>query len=502
LQGALLWLFGIGVATTLVAVVLAAGLSSAGGTAAVSNDVVRQLLAAFDAAPWSWLGQATLLVSALALVSTVGERIARRRGAVQRVSLGAPAGAGGHREAIAEVNRRISALVEGPKPNVVAAFDELVRGAISVAASDIHVSPTPQGLKLTYRVQGTLYEVSQLDVSLSAPLATRIKVLARLDTYVRGTPQDGRLVMSLERGSIEARVSTLPTEIGERVVLRLVRGSRAAPDIEALGFDPVVLDGIRELLARPQGLFFVTGPVGSGKTTTLYAALQHVARTRGRTTTLVTLEDPIELELPFATQTQMHRRSGMTFASVLRSVLRQDPNVLMVGEIRDRETAEIAMQAGLTGHLFLTTVHGESAAGPFTRLVDMGIEPFVLASATVGCLSQRLARTLCTACRRERPAEAVHVDRFAKHGIILPPGRYYEPVGCDFCEGTGFTGRVPIAELLIVDPQIRQAVHARKTANEIYELAVAEGMSPLLRDGLSRALAGETSLGEVLRVAG
>jgi len=286
------------------------------------------------------------------------------------------------------------------------------------------------------------------------------------------------------------------------VVLRLVRGSRAVPDVESLSFSDEVLGGLTDLVGRPQGLLFVTGPVGSGKTTTLYAALKQISRLRGRTTTMVTLEDPIELELPFATQTQMHPKAGMTFAGTLRSVLRQDPNVLMVGEIRDRETAEIAMQAGLTGHLILTTVHGQSAAGVFARLVEMDIEPFILASATLGCLSQRLVRTLCTACRREAKPDGIVVDRFAQAGIVLPEGVYYEHVGCDFCEGQGFTGRLPIAELLIVNEPVRKVITARKPTSELHQVAMAEGMTPLLRDGLARAQRGETSLMEVLRVAG
>jgi general secretion pathway protein E len=202
----------------------------------------------------------------------------------------------------------------------------------------------------------------------------------------------------------------------------LVRGGRSVPDVESLGFSDEVLSGLTAILAKPQGLLFVTGPVGSGKTTTQYAALRHIAGTRGKTTTLVTLEDPIELELPFATQTQMHPKAGMTFAGTLRSVLRQDPNVLMLGEIRDRETAEIAMQAGLTGHLILTTVHGQSAAGVFARLIEMNIEPFMLASATVGSLSQRLVRTLCTACRREAKPEQLVIERFTQVGVVIPAG--------------------------------------------------------------------------------
>jgi general secretion pathway protein E len=219
-------------------------------------------------------------------------------------------------------------------------------------------------------------------------------------------------------------------------------------------------------------------------------------------TTLVTLEDPVELELSFATQTQINSRNGMNFASALRSVLRQDPNVLMVGEIRDKETAEIAMQASLTGHLILTTVHGDSAASPFPRLIDMKIEPFILASATIGALSQRLVRTLCVACRKQQPPEPMHVDQLARHGVTLPEGTYFVPVGCEFCEGQGYTGRAPIGELLVMNEALRNAVNQGKTLTDVHNLAIALGMTPLLQDGVSRAAAGETSLTEVLRVVG
>ncbi len=463
-------------------------------------EIVRQFWAVFAGGAWGWLLRVTLAAAGIALILTLADFVLgiepkRVRADFEGLS------AANVQEAIAEVRRRLAATTH-EAPDVVAAFNELVRGAVKVSASDIHVSPTPDALKLTYRVHGTLHEVALLDPAVQAPLVTRVKVLARLDTYVKNAPQDGRLVMELDEGSIEARVSTLPTEGGERVVLRLVRGSRAVPDLDSLGFSEEVAAGMVDLVSRPQGLLFVTGPVGSGKTTTLYASLKQISRSRGRTTTLVTLEDPIELELPFATQTQMHPKAGMTFAGTLRSVLRQDPNVLMVGEIRDQETAEIAMQAGLTGHLILTTVHGQSAAGVFARLIEMGIEPFILSSATLGCLSQRLVRTLCTACRREAAPDAMVRERFSSAGIVIPAGVYYEHVGCDFCEGQGFTGRLPIAELMLLNEPIRRAIHARQPTNELHQVAMSEGMTPLLRDGLSRAQRGETSLMEVLRVAG
>lgn len=472
---------------------------------ALDLDGIRDALGvslarAFGEQPWSYLplaaGVGVIAASALTIADWALTRPAPRKSV--KVRSGDVAGL---REVLRDVASRVEEVTQYP-PNVVQAWEELVRAAVRLEASDIHVSPTPEAIKITYRVHGDLHDVVALQNDLLAPLVTRLKVLARLDTTIRTTPQDGRVAMMIDGASIEARVSTLPTESGERLVLRLVRGGRAVPDVAELGFSDLVHRSVVDLLGRPQGLLFVTGPVGSGKTTTLYAGLKHIMATRGKTTTCVTLEDPIELELPFATQTQINPRTGMTFAGTLRSVLRQDPNVLMVGEIRDRETADIAMQAGLTGHVILTTIHGQSAAGAFARLVEMGVEPFILTSATLGCLSQRLVRTLCTACRRPGDVPASVLERFQQAGIVVPEGTYYEPVGCQFCEGQGFAGRLPIAELLVVTDQLRKVVNERRPTGDIERIAIADGMTPLLRHGLQRAQAGETSLLEVLRVAG
>lgn len=456
----------------------------------------------FLEAGWRWacwlLGGSVLVALSLGGVTLWLDRPRRQAG-----SLRAPAGNQRNRaEWIAEIGQRILRDLSGSEPSVVVAFEDIVRGALELGASDIHFSPTSETLRITYRVGGVLYEAASLDVRWCQPFSTRIKVLSGLETHVRQRPQDGRLTMQLEGVTVEARVSSLPTEVGERLVLRIVRGTRGVPDLAALGLSAQTHSGLVEVLARPQGLIFVTGPVGSGKTTTLYSALKHVVDTRGRLTSVVTLEDPIELELPFATQTQMHSRAGRNFAGTLRSVLRQDPNVLMIGEIRDRETAEIATQAGLTGHLILTTLHADGAAGPFSRLAEMQIEPFLVASATVGCLSQRLVRTLCAVCaREEEPVPAVR-ERYAALGAPLPEARYCVPVGCDVCAGEGFEGRAPISELLIMRPELRQAVIDCKPTSELFEAARRYGLTPLLQDGLARAVQGQTSLSEVLRVTG
>jgi general secretion pathway protein E len=452
----------------------------------------------------AWRGACwSLGASALVALTLTGTRLWLDRPRRLRGSVRAPDGSQRNRaQWIAEVGQRITRNLSASEPSVVRAFEDVVRGALEVGASDIHFSPTPETLRITYRVGGVLYEAAALDLRWSPPFSTRIKVLSGLETHVRQRPQDGRLTMQLDGVTVEARVSSLPTEAGERLVLRIVRGTRGVPELASLGLSEQTSQGLVEALTRPQGLLFVTGPVGSGKTTTLYAALKHVVDARGRLTSVVTLEDPIELELPFATQTQMHARAGRTFASTLRSVLRQDPNVLMIGEIRDRETAEIATQAGLTGHLILTTLHADGAAGPFSRLAEMQIEPFLVASATIGCLSQRLVRTLCPLCAREEAPDAALRQRYAALGAPLPDVPFHVPVGCEACSGEGFAGRTPISELLIMRPELRQAVIDCKPTSVLFEAARQYGLTPLLHDGLGRAVRGQTSLAEVLRVTG
>lgn len=404
-------------------------------------------------------------------------------------------------ETLREVARRVLDCTSQREPNVSGAMDELLRGALRLNASDIHLNPLTEVMKVTFRVDGVLHDVVSVSPSLGLRFTARVKVLSRLDSYAK-EPQDGSMRRAVGGTEVEARVSTLPANHGERVVLRLVRGNEGVPAVTELGFEHDVSQKLEHALLRPQGIFYVSGPVGSGKTTTLYSALAHLHRARGETTSLVTLEDPIELQLPFATQTQINAKLGMSFAQTLRSVLRQDPGALMVGEIRDRETAEIATQAGLTGHLILTTIHVQSAAGTFARLVDMGVDPFALSSSCLGSLAQRLVRGLCVECRVEQPVETAVKERFSHIGVKLPPGKYFEPVGCPSCNGRGYLGRLPIAEILVASDSIREAIHRQATTEEIHRLSIAEGMTPLVWSGLSLAMRGETSLQEVLRVAG
>ncbi|MDX2052177.1 MAG: GspE/PulE family protein [Polyangiaceae bacterium] len=501
IQGVAGWLLGFAAVTALLGLVLVATSAPVLTLSGIGEELRLRAELAFAPAAWSWLVRITVGAVALAVGLRVLLALLSIPASRERLEFAA----GSHetvQEAVAETRNRVGSLSALKEPDIIGIVNELVRGAANVQASDVHMSPTTEGFRLTYRVSGTLFEVCVLPPRFAPLLATRVKVMSRLDTYVRNVPQDGRMVVEVEGGSVEARVSTLPAEGGERIVLRLVRGSRTPPDVESLGLSPHVIAPLRELLEKPQGLLFVCGPVGSGKTTTLYAVLKHISHTRGRTMTMVTLEDPIELELAFATQTQINTKTQMTFARTLRSVLRQDPNVLMLGEIRDPETAGIAIQAGLTGHLILTTVHAENAAAPFARMTEMGVESYAIASATLGCLSQRLVRLLCTHCRKEKAPDNAQRERFLKHGITLPKATFYEAVGCSFCEDQGFSGQAPIAELLVVTPELRKLILERVPTSVLFEQAMVQGMRPLLLEGVLRAAAGETSLTEVLRAAG
>ncbi len=377
----------------------------------------------------------------------------------------------------------------------------LVNGILSQAvkdrASDIHIEPYEREIQIRYRIDGVLYPVLTPPKTLHAPITSRIKVMAGLDIAEKRLPQDGRIRIKIAGKDIDIRVSVLPTAFGERVVLRLLDKSSVLLDLEDLGLEGERLELFKRLIRRPHGILLVTGPTGSGKTTTLYAAL---SRINSRDINIITVEDPIEYQLPGIGQIQVNPKIDLTFAAGLRSILRQDPDVIMVGEIRDAETAEIAIQASLTGHLVFSTLHTNDAAGAMTRLVEMGVEPFLVSSSILAVLAQRLVRVLCTACREpyEPPAEALAELGIRPEALAGRP--LYRPTGCPRCRHTGYRGRTGIYELLLVDDPVRELIMSGANSVTIKEAARRNGMVTLREDGAAKVLRGITSPEEVLRV--
>jgi general secretion pathway protein E len=400
------------------------------------------------------------------------------------------------REMVLKVAEAVKPAVEAPNPDVIAILDMLLGSAINLGASDLHFQPLETGTLLSFRVAGVLEEVISLPQSLHAPLVVRVKVLGKLVTY-SSKPQDAHFTFAGPAGPVDVRVSLLPTNHGEKIVLRVPRRGASIAGLPSLGFTPALLARYLPLLARPQGLIFICGPTGAGKTTTIYASLAQIKKERGDTTHVSTIEDPVEFDLPFLSQTQVRPGTGLTFAHGLRSMLRQDPNVMMVGEIRDSETAGIAIQAGLSGHLILTTVHAESAAGVFTRMIEIGVEPYALASASVAALSQRLVRALCPHCRKRTDVTPMQRERLVQLGSEL--GASYEPVGCQRCGKRGYLGRTAVYELLEVTPEVRELINKRVPTPQLAEGAKG-ARATLAQDALAKVEAGVTSLDEALRL--
>jgi general secretion pathway protein E len=376
---------------------------------------------------------------------------------------------------------------------VIRLINTLLAQALRENASDVHFEIFETRATVRFRVDGALRDVIEPRRGLHAAMVSRIKVMAGLDIAEKRLPQDGRIALRIAGRPVDVRVSTLPAGHGERVVLRLLDKSAGRLELERLGMRPETLAHLQGLLRQPHGILLVTGPTGSGKTTTLYAALSAMD---SHATNIMTVEDPIEYDLDGIGQTQINARIDMSFARALRAILRQDPDVIMIGEIRDRETAQIAVQASLTGHLVLATLHTNDAPSAITRLVDMGIEPFLLASSLIGVLAQRLARRLCPACRTLHAADAGESARLG----VAPPLALYRAAGCAACGQSGYQGRIGLYELLRVDDAIRDLVHRGGSERDIRERAVENGMSLLRDDGRARVLSGETTLDEMLRV--
>ncbi len=382
-------------------------------------------------------------------------------------------------------------------------LNDILKKAVRHGASDVHLSPAADGMKAALRVDGLLYDLAAFDNETRNATLVRVKVLSRLNVYKRDVPQDGRFSFA-GPPPIDVRVSTLPTIHGEKAVLRFL-GSKDVPyDLDHLGMDPEMLGRYRSFVSRPQGLILVTGPTGSGKTTTLYASLAAARERRGAGLNLVTIEDPVEYLVPWLHQTQVNEKAGLSFAAGLRSVLRQDPNVIMVGEIRDRETAEIAMQAGLTGQLIFSTVHAESSAGVIARLLNMGVEPFVLASALVAVVGQRLVRRICQGCTTRADPDPHQLELLKRFDVParLLAGPFWRGAGCDACLNMGVTGRIGLFELLEMTDDLRELVVRQVPTQQLHAAALNAGMRPLLTAGLEQARAGIVTLDEVLSVVG
>ncbi|HEX6309025.1 MAG TPA: ATPase, T2SS/T4P/T4SS family [Longimicrobiales bacterium] len=376
-------------------------------------------------------------------------------------------------------------------PPVIALVDLMLAQAVQQRASDVHLEPVGTTMRVRARVDGVLRELMVLPAHSRGAVISRIKVMAGLDIAVKRRPQDGRSAAHIQGRELALRVSTLPTHTGEKVVVRLLDPANAAGRLDQLGMGPPLYRELTRLLERSHGVLLVTGPTGSGKTTTLYAALSSFDRERRN---LITLEDPVEYRMSGLTQIQVHRKAGLGFPAALRAVLRQDPDVIMVGELRDRETVEIALAAALTGHLVLSTLHTNDAASAPSRLHEMGAPPYLVAGGLIGVLAQRLARRLCVHCRAQRTARAEDLVPFG-----LPPRdvQVFAPVGCTRCDGTGFRGRVGVYELLVVTPRLRDRIVRRAPADALLEIARAEGFTSLGQDAWAKVRAGLTSIGEV-----
>ncbi|QLJ09820.1 type II secretion system ATPase GspE [Pseudoalteromonas sp. A41-2] len=377
---------------------------------------------------------------------------------------------------------------------IIKLINAMLSEAIKEGASDIHIETFEQELVIRFRVDGVLKEVLKPNRKLASLLVSRIKVMAKLDIAEKRIPQDGRISLRIAGRAVDVRVSTMPSSFGERVVLRLLDKNNARLNLEDLGMTERNRELFADLISKPHGIILVTGPTGSGKSTTLYAGMSQI---NSRDRNILTVEDPIEYEIPGIGQTQVNTKVDMTFARGLRAILRQDPDVVMVGEIRDLETAQIGVQASLTGHLVMSTLHTNTAAGAITRMEDMGVEPFLLSSSLLGVLSQRLVRTLCNSCKEGHVAD----ERECQLLGVNPaePPTIYRAVGCEECNFNGYRGRTGIHELLVVDEAIREMIHSGKGEQSV-EKYIRTRSPSIRQDGCSRVLAGRTTLEEVLRV--
>ena len=381
---------------------------------------------------------------------------------------------------------------------VIKMVNLIMQRAIETKASDIHIEPFEQSLKIRLRIDGVLQEIDAPNVKSTAAVISRIKIMAKLNIAERRLPQDGRIKVQMIGKELDLRVSTIPTMHGESVVIRLLDKENTVLDFAGLGFAGRHLQQFIDVLSQPHGIILITGPTGSGKSTTMYAALKQLNTPERK---IITVEDPVEYQMEGINQIQAKPQIGLTFASALRSIVRQDPDVIMIGEMRDLETARIAVQSALTGHLVLSTLHTNDAAGGITRLLDMGLEEYLLTSTVNGILAQRLIRKLCPSCKKGTIAapeivKKLRLQRFAPKGDIV----LYQPIGCSACSHTGYRGRLAIIEFLPMTDPIRKLIMAHEEAGTIQKLAITEGMQTLYENGLVKVIEGITTLEEVMRV--
>ena len=374
----------------------------------------------------------------------------------------------------------------------------LLLDAIKAGASDIHIEPWESTIAVRIRLNGVLTELIHLPLDLMEKISGRFKVLADLVTYQTGLPQEGHASTGPELGGVELRISVFPTVRGEKIVVRLFDPSNRSFDMVSLGFDEETLAKFIQLLSHPSGMILLTGPTGSGKTTAIYSALYHIVQRSGPAVSISTVEDPVEFNLPMVSQAQVRPVQNFTYPVALRSLMRQDPQVIMVGEIRDAETAAIAVQAGLTGHLVISTIHSGIAAGVFARLINMDIEPFLLASSIVGVLGLRLIRKNCSQCAQAYQPEPALLHFVAEEAQAV--AQFRRGAGCEQCLNTGFFGRTAITELLVVDEVFREAVLKKMPTRALQQVAIERGMQTMWQNGLKRVLSGQTTLEEILRV--
>ncbi|WP_034692783.1 GspE/PulE family protein [Acidovorax sp. NO-1] len=380
---------------------------------------------------------------------------------------------------------------------VIHLVNAIIGKVTDLRASDIHLEPFDDGLHVRYRIDGVIHPGEVVPVRMSAAVNSRVKLLAHLDIAERRLPQDGRIKTRVKGRELDLRVSTVPTVHGESVVMRVLDRASVRLDLNTMGFETDTLARFNELLARPHGILLVTGPTGSGKTTTLYAALAKIDASEQK---IITVEDPVEYQLDGINQIQVHTQINLTFANALRSILRQDPDIIMIGEMRDGETAQIAVQSALTGHLVLSTLHTNTAAGAIIRMQDMGVERYLITSAVNGILAQRLVRTLCGHCKQPYQPEQGLRESTGLARFCPPDRPIYRAVGCTRCRDSGYLGRTGIHELLMLDEPIRRAVIDGRDANTLNEIAARGGMLSLFQDGLRKVATGVTTLDELARV--